>query len=499
MGYNNLAVSVDVFSRNVARRRQSGVALIAFLLVFVTAASFALLKGLNEAATQENRDARTVQVLAEAKAALIGYAVGRVITSTVCTAAGNNCPRPGDLPCPDRNNDGFAQPPIENTCGNSSGSTLQSRRLGRLPWKTLRLPDLRDGDGERLWYAVSNNFKNNRRSSCTNASAPQCLNSDARGTITVRAPDGNVVHDGQNPDPWTPSGVAAVVFSPGKILRRQGDSRDQDRSCFGGGCDANDVCTSSPPTNTRKCDPIEYLDIAGEQNDFFDEEPVANRTDGFIQGEVRDASGVIVNDRLLTITYQDLVPLLEKRVVGEVLACLKSYASLPANSGRYPWAAQLGGPAPSYLGVADIRFGRVPDPPLTVAPGMDPNWPSGCNINAGINWWLNWKELIFYGVADAYKPTSSTPPSCASSSCLTVDPPSPFADRQVAVIAAGKRLAGIPGGQPRSSGTDKGIVSNYLEDNNATQPSIPPYTDDSFAATPTTATFNDVVCKQGVC
>jgi hypothetical protein len=31
----------------------------------------------------------------------------------------------------------------------------QAERLGRLPWKTLGLPDLRDGDGERLWYAVS--------------------------------------------------------------------------------------------------------------------------------------------------------------------------------------------------------------------------------------------------------------------------------------------------------------------------------------------------------
>jgi hypothetical protein len=27
-----------------------------------------------------------------------------------------------------------------------------NQRMGRLPWKTLRLPDLRDGHGERLWY-----------------------------------------------------------------------------------------------------------------------------------------------------------------------------------------------------------------------------------------------------------------------------------------------------------------------------------------------------------
>ena len=491
-------------SARLTTRKQSGAALIAFLLVFVTAASFALLRDLNEAATQENKGAQTSQVLAEAKAALIGYAVSRVVTPAVCSAPGNNCPRPGDLPCPDRDNTGDLLTPtgsLEPSCGNASGSTGQARRIGRLPWQTLGLADLRDGDGERLWYAVSANFKNNARSSCTNAGAAGCLNSDVRGTITVYARNGTFIHDGRNPDPWTPSGLVAVVFAPGKVLRRQGATRDQDRSCTGGSCDANDACTSLPPTNTRKCNPREYLDTAlGEDNAIFDEEPVANRTDGFIQGEVFDASGnLIVNDRLLTITYQDLIPLLEKRVVGEVLTCLKPYAGRPANSGRYPWTAPLGGAAPSYLGVVDARFGRVPDPPLTVTLGMENSWPSGCNINSGVNWWFNWKELLFYGVADAYKPTALTPPSCASSSCLTVDPPSPVADRQVAVIVAGKQLAGVAGGQPRSTGTDKGIPSNYIEDDNATQPSIPPYTDDSFVATPTTATFNDVVCKQGVC
>ena len=492
-------------SRAVESSKQSGAALIAFLLIFVTAASFALLKGLNETATQHHRDAQTAEALAEAKAALIGYAVSRAVTPAVCSAPGNNCSRPGDLPCPDRDNTGDLLTPTgspEPHCGNASGSTDQPRRIGRLPWRSLGLADLRDGDGERLWYAVSTNFKNNTRSSCTNASAAGCLNSNVRGTITVYARNGTLIHDGRNQDPWAPSGLVAVVFAPGKVLRRQGATRDQDRSCTGGSCNANDACTSLPATNTRKCSPREYLDIAhGEDNaTFYDGPIISNRTNGFIEGAVFDLTGnLIVNDKILAITYQDLIPLLEKRVVGEVLTCLRDYAVDPANSGRFPWAAPLGGAAPSYLGVVDARFGRVPDPPLTVMLGMENSWPSACNVNSGINWWFNWKELLFYGVADAYKPTALTPPSCASSSCLTVDPPSPVADRQVAVIAAGKRLAGIPGGQPRSSATDKGIVSNYLEDNNASQPSISPYTDDSFTATPTTATFNDVVCKQGVC
>ncbi len=489
---------MNVFAKRTVRK-QSGAALLAFLLVFVTAASFALVKGLNETATQHHRDAQTAKALAEAKAALIGYAVGRVVTPAVCSAPGNNCPRPGDLPCPDRNNDGLA----EADCGAPTVPDPSWTRLGRLPSKTLGLPDLRDGAGERLWYAVSRSFREETRLICGSPGEPGCLNSDAQGAITLRAPNGNAIFDASIVDPLTRNGVVAVVIAPGAVLRRLGSSTDQNRICVVGvNCTSNDVCTTLNPLSTPKCHPRNYLDRAAEDNrNFYDGNTLSSRTNGFIQGKVYDASGnLIVNDHLLPITYQDLMPLLENRVVGEVLACLKSYASRPANSGRYPWAAPLVGAAPSYVGVTDTRFGRVPDdsPSLTVAPGMEPNWPNGCDISAGTNWWLNWKELVFYGVADAYKPTAVTP-SCASSSCLKVFPPSPVADRQVVVLAAGKRLADLPGGQPRNSGTDKGIPSNYLEDENASQLSAPPYTDDFFTAAPTTTTFNDVVCKQGIC
>ena len=51
--------------------------------------------------------------------------------------------RLGDLPCPDRDDDGDADA--------VPGCDTAALALGRLPWKTLGLPDLRDGDGERLW------------------------------------------------------------------------------------------------------------------------------------------------------------------------------------------------------------------------------------------------------------------------------------------------------------------------------------------------------------
>lgn len=464
---------VNVFAKRTTRK-QSGAALIPFLLVFVTAASFALLKGLNETATQEHRDAQTAKALAEAKAALIGYAIGGLLNSACIDQTDINCVRPGDLPCPDRNNDGLA----ELACGPYPPVATDSwTRLGRLPWKTLGLQDLRDGAGERLWYAVSVNFKNNTRYSC-NPSNPDpdssgCLNSDARGRITVRTAGGTVfLHDGSNPDEWTPSGAIAVVISPGKVLRRLGASIDQNRSCAGGSCDANDVCTTPNPTSTPKCRPREYLDRTSVEDNriFYDGPNKASRTNGFIQGDILDASqNTIVNDKLLSIGYDDIMPLLEQRVARELLMCFEEYAG--NNNQRYPWAARVddGTGAPNYADFLNTRFGRVPDPPFNATtfsePGMTNSWFADCNISAATNWWLNWKEQVFYAVADAYKPGPAVPlPSCGS--CLTVDPPSINPDRRMAVMVAGTYLAASPN-QVRANPLDKVNINNYLEVENA--------------------------------
>lgn len=444
----------------------------AFLLLIITLAfgAAAIFYGLYTPANPEiEKDRRTADALAQAKAALIGYAAG------VSNFASNG--RPGDLPCPDTNDSGATG----TSCGNAAGTTGQSTRIGRLPWKTLGLPDLRDGDGERLWYAVSNNFKYNTRTTCTTAGSAGCLNSDSRGTITIRDRAGNVVHDGANPDAHTPSGVIAVIIAPGAVLRRQGAAAAQDRSCTGGSCIATTgVCTSSPVTNTPKCNPVNYLDIVSgvEDNaDFAD----GSSTNGFISGIVRDASGnIIVNDRIMVITYQDLMPQLERRVAAETLNCLGIYSSSGTNVGRYPWAAPG---ITSYNDSTDLLFGRMPDSlaQTQASAAIMPNfWPSSCSRTQG-SWWTNWKEHVFYGVADAYKPGVSAP---ACPTCLSVNPPSATADKQVVVIVSGKRLAGVSGGQPRSTTADKQAAANYLESGNE----LSAYTRQSGSAA-----FNDAV------
>ena len=460
--------------------RQRGQAFLLAVLLLIIGASALFYNLATPGKIDIAKDKVTADALAQAKAALIGYAAG------VSNLAGGD--RPGDLPCPDLNDNGAPSTPC-NT---------QASRIGRLPWKTLGLHDLRDGDGERLWYAVSTNFKDSTRTACAAPGDAGCLNSDARGTITVRNSAGTVVNDGTNPDAYTPSGVIAVIFAPGAVLQRQ-DGTLQDRSCTGGSCTAAGVCNVIPYTNTPKCNPINYLDILSgtEDNASFTDSSAA---DGFINGVIRDAAGnLIVNDRLLTITYNDLMLVVQRRVAQEVLNCLTLYAAVAQNNGRYPWAAPATDVTPPYGDAVNTRFGRVPDTFNATFLGlgsaistfvcqtlgltglcMQSSWPVACGITQG-TWWTNWKDMVFYGVADAYKPADpvsalvGVPAPGGCGSCLTVDPPSATANKKVVVVVAGKRLSAANyatgAGQPRTTALNKQDPTNYLEgtnDNTAT-------------------------------
>lgn len=432
---------------------QRGAALIIMLVIMVIGFTALLVNSFSFAALNNQRQTKTSAALAQAKEALIGYAASVKFTG--------GAERPGDLPCPDTNNDGIA----ETSCGNASGSTGQSLRLGRLPWKTLGLPDLRDGSGERLWYAVSNNFKKNSRTAV--------LNSDTLGTITVRGAAGAILNDGTNPDLYNPGGAAAVVIAPGETLQRQGAASPQSR----------DTAGSNTPAN--------YLDTGyNEDNAAFSD----GTSDGFIEGYINDSNGnLIVNDRFIAITYQDLMPLLEKRVLREAYACLANYAGDLQNSGRYPWASLMSQSASgNYSDVAGQRFGRIPNSfDNTLASSnsaMKNGWPADCNLNLG-SWWNNWRELVLYAFADAYKPVNPlTLPSCGN--CLMVNPPSVSGDKQFVVLMAGRRLASVNVGQPRSTVATKSLPANYWEGDNDPSAALPAQAD-GYTQQPGSSTFND--------
>jgi hypothetical protein len=462
---------------------QRGQAMLLTVLLLGVGVSAVIYNFVTPARQSIERDRITAAALAQAKEALIGYAVGVDLT-----VAG---PRPGDLPCPDLDNDGSPSTAgVDLTCAGTV--------VGRLPWKTLGLPDLRDGYGERLWYAVSSNFKNSPRTACATPGAAGCLNSDTVGTLTVRNPDGTITHNAA-----TANGVVAVIIAPGGLLRRN-DGTQQDRGAAGQNLAVN------------------YLDIANVGSSEDNANFLESNTNGFINGPVFDANrNPIVNDRLITITAQELIPLLERRVAGETLKCLTSYAAMPQNNGRYPWAAPESDLTEPYTETVGTTFGRIPDGPmnqtllgvipiagllaplLQTACGLVPllcmssSWPvsaSGCNFGTG-TWWRNWKEQVFFAASALHSPSINyievvpnlvyvinplgVPGAGTCPACLQVNPPSASFDKQVVVMVAGKRLST----QVRPSAA----ASGYLELQNADA------TANQYTKQPSAANFNDVV------
>ncbi len=449
------------------RARQAGATLMILLCVLAAALSGWLVATIHDNQSGE-RAALSAVSLARAHEALVAYA-SSVSPDTAAK-------RPGDLPCPDLNNDGSA----ELTC------VTADKRIGRLPWKTLDLPDLRDGSNERLWYALSGNFDRTTSNQCPIAGTATCLNSDTPGTLTVRDTSGATIHDGSDAS----SGAVAVIIAAGDPLQRVGESSMQVRDCSGDldppTCESTGRCSGNA---TALCDPRNYLDrmapptlsipaAAGGEEDnatFTD----ADSGNGFVQGPIRDLGGAIrLNDRLRTVRRQDLTVALEKRVARHALRCLRDYAE--ASSDRMPWAAPAAASYAATLVDEDgIRFGRLPQALDATAgyPAMQSAWEPGCPVAMSAAehlWWANWKDQVFYAVATGFAPDSGA----ACGACLALDPPSPFLDKRAVVLVAGKALSG----QVRGVDAD---ISAYLESGNADG-------DDAFTHASPDPTFNDL-------
>lgn len=360
--------------------RQRGVALIIVVVLLLIGLGAALFAFMRPASQAIERDKVTAAALAQAKAALIGYAA-------------SNPNQPGVLPCPDNDNDGTADSP----CG-AIGVTA----VGRLPWKTLGLPDLRDGSGECLWYAVSANFKN------SGMSGPSILNSDSAGTLVVNDIGGTPVYSG-------PNAVLAIVFAPGITLSTtvppQNRSPSSTTTCGGNLTVAN------------------YLE-GGNEN--------GAATSIFVNGQATTT----FNDQLLPITSDAVFQVVEYRVAREIRANLVAYF---AANNYYPFASNYGDP--TFGCVPGLRQGRLPKPGLppgaqydisTGCPGVA-DWPVAAQPPA---WFIanNWHLLTFYTVASA---CANATPGCTGAGYLTViNTQAPINDKQALIIVAGRAMTG---------------------------------------------------------
>jgi hypothetical protein len=249
------------------------------------------------------------RVLNEAKQALLQFAYNYPVTN------GNG---PGRLPCPDTDNNG-----IPNALFNCSAS------LGRLPWnqQNLNLYDIRDADGQRLWYAVSDNFSTQDAAN---------LNSDTYGTLTVRDQSGQIIYDGSSTLPK--SGVAAVIIAPGAITARNGVLQDRSPG-------AEDPFDTTADTEPGIVDADNYLDQLGvtEDNAIF---TLGSATDGFVLGPIDDGTGsIVINDQMIVITASEIIEVAEKAVLQAYRDAINDY--LARTGTVYPWLY-------NYAGVPDV-------------------------------------------------------------------------------------------------------------------------------------------------
>ncbi|HEY6863408.1 MAG TPA: ubiquitin-activating E1 FCCH domain-containing protein [Burkholderiales bacterium] len=260
--------------------RERGFALIVVVSLVVLIASYLLVSALNKSSSQISnaREQTTMSALLKAKSALIAYAA-----SEQWQLYKNQSPnQPGGLPCPDQDDDGDAD------CV-GAGITNSISLIGRLPWKTIGTEDLRDSSGERLWYAVSRNFRK--------LYGTTVINSDTPGQLTVTG-----TASGSN--------IVAVIIAPGQVT--QGQNRvtgHNSAAAYLEGFNANDSVNFIFTTNALPTDAL--------------------------------------NDRLVAITQADLMAAVEPVVSARIERDVKPYLVAYFNQwGAFPFPAKFAEPAP---------------------------------------------------------------------------------------------------------------------------------------------------------
>ncbi|MCB1932850.1 MAG: hypothetical protein KDI45_10310 [Candidatus Accumulibacter sp.] len=210
-----------------SRRRQSGIALMAMLLLVGLWGLYLFVGQLN--ATQSvvaARQQRAATALAQAREALVGDAVSRLSVGDA-----------GYLRLPDLgSNAALVTEGYASLTFAGEGKDLSV--IGKFPWKTISAAPLRDQDGECLWYVVSGRFKNS-----TPALKTDVFNWDTLGQIDVIGSSGNVIA----------RNLAALIVAPGRALGQQ--SRALAAPAYaecGGNYDARNYL-----------DPFNYVDAAG--------------------------------------------------------------------------------------------------------------------------------------------------------------------------------------------------------------------------------------------
>lgn len=403
--------------------KQQGAVLIFLVFIVGLIATVYALNISSPTSIRTARDEQTAKALMEAKSALIGWSI-------------SNNEAPGRLPCPEDT----SEIGTENE-GEAVGNCFLPA-IGRLPFKTLGVGDLRDGNEERLWYVISQNFRNTP------------INSEvSTAQLTVNG---------------VPNSAVAIIFSPGTPLEGQQRS----------------VPTAASPPNVS-----DYLDSTNNDGDntFVTTSVVAD-----------------FNDHLLAISHQDLFMPVEKRVLRDAKNCLDTYAA--NSSSKYPWAAPVSsaiytGVQGTTFGRVPLSINRTGTwlgfnlPDLN----MQTTWDASCTFSDTTGYWYsnNWQNLVFYQLALGYGPNPNPFSSSACGfTCLSVtgsgNPYSGSGSYRAVVVMASEAI----GTQIRNDTTN---TSKYLEGSNIHSIPTPSLVFETYRALDAQhATVNDLVlCIDG--
>lgn len=412
-------------------RKQTGLVFLLVVLVLLLIAGAALFvraggSGLSSA--KLDRGQITADALAAAKNALLAYTISRDDYS--------NSSRPGEFPCP------TTVPPDNPTYGKANTSCSTIPKIGRLPWRTLGIPEPLDAYGEPLWYSLSGNFK---------PSTAVAINSNSLGQLVV-----------YQADEVTPlvSQAVVVIFSAGPPIAGQSRSAAISLCSTTGTAIAQNVCASN------------YLETYSGKNNATNSGPY---TLGKITADF--------NDQAALITTSDFIPKIEDRIASSLALTLKTYYQA---TGFYPYAAYYGdikkvasNKAASPLDQANcadgVFSGRLPQyigelfgpaPPNLPCTTYSQGWPA-LGANGALPVWFfknSWNTTVFYAVAKQYVVGGSK--TCVSpGDCLKIVGDITVQDVQAVIILPGIPLATQlrPTLTPDdvSSGLD---IRNYFED-----------------------------------
>jgi hypothetical protein len=424
--------------KQISIRQQAGLVFLLIVLVLLLIGGimfFVSAGGHGVSSAKIDRDQITLDALAAAKNALLAYTISRDDYSSSS--------RPGEFPCP------TTVPPDDPSYGKANTSCNSIPKIGRIPWRTLGIPEPRDAYGEPLWYSLSSNFK---------PSTTVAINSNSLGQL--------VVYQASETTPLESQAVV-VVFAVGPPVTGQNRSAAIALCPNTGTAIAQNVCASN------------YLEAYSGKNNATDSGP-------FTLGKISD----MFNDRVALITTADFIPKIEDRIATSLTKTLKAYYQM---HNVYPYAAYysdikkpnpdnknasqpaqancadgiFSGRFPEYIN--DSLVAHVPTLPHLKCSGYlvgSQEWSGIASENSLPVWFFtnNWHTTIFYSVAKQYVQGGSK--SCTNlGDCLKVEGDFTVQDVQAVIILPGiplttqSRPTRLP--DEASAGLD---IRNYFED-----------------------------------